>query len=193
MSHLSARLVALTTRKVFERFASQGLARAKAGNVGSIVTITKSEILKLGRFMEFRLQDELVLQLPKSDPFEMRKSVSLELSGAANGSKVVHVFENGAIKSSKQLLEEETTRDGREKRLSAQENWYPHLDQTNIREKALSDMLEELEHLRAAETITLDDKEFGKYNAIMRYEEVLREQKNAREMAKAALYGNGKH
>lgn len=118
----------------------------------------------------------------------MRKSATLELTSASLGFKRVHILEDGTVKSPSQIASDSNAFKEREERLTAQENWYPHLKQTEVREKARRDMFRELKYLKAAETISLEDKVLGKYNAILRYEKVLEQQKEAREMAKAELY-----
>ncbi|KAK4495541.1 hypothetical protein PRZ48_013873 [Zasmidium cellare] len=200
MSAPSARVVTLATRKVFERFSSQGVPPPAGLKIGSIVRATAVEVKKMYPFEDIRVErlvgpapilnvaDQHITSL-ESDPFEMRKSVALELIGASKRSESIHAFEDGTIKPVDQIIEEQAVRKEREERLTCQENWYPHLKQTAIRKKALSDMLEELKYLKAAETITLEDKEFGKRNAVKRYEKVLKEQEQAREVAKAELYG----
>lgn len=129
---------------------------------------------------------------PNPNPFEMRNSSPLELISASLGFKPIHILEDGTKKSPSQIVADSTAFKERGQWLTAQENWYPHPKQTSVREKARAEMLRELNYLKAAETISLEERGFGNHNALLRYEKVLEEQKDAREVANAELYGGCK-
>lgn len=110
----------------------------------------------------------------------------MEFLGTAQGTLLVHVFNDGTIKTREQMHAENNARAAEDSRLSTEESRFPSLAQTTARRQAHSRMLLRIQNLRNDRTRSIMAKEVEKSNAILEYRTLLQAQAHARQIAAAS-------
>lgn len=62
---------------------------------------------------------------PNTDRWEVRNSITLQFNGTGNGPIVAHLFNDGTIKTSAEMHQENNERRARGERLAAEEGKFP--------------------------------------------------------------------
>lgn len=117
---------------------------------------------------------------PNTDRTEVRNSLTVEFLGTPDGSYLVHLFNDGTIKTREQMHAENNQRTATERRLAAEESQFPELGQTPVRVQAQARMLARISRLRDDRTMSIMAKQVEKSNAQEEYASVLRAQAQAR-------------
>lgn len=124
---------------------------------------------------------------PNTDRTEVRNSLTVEFLGTPTGSLLVHLFNDGTIKTREQMYAENNERMALERRLVAAESRFPQLRQTPTRAQAHARMLLRITRLRNDRTMSIIAKQTEKRNAEEEYETLLRAQARERSTAAAQV------
>ena len=82
------------------------------------------------------------------DRMEIRDSITVEFVGTSSGTILVHLFNDGTIRTREQMHQESNQRAEEDRRLTAEENKFPSLNQTVARRQALATLLARVQALR---------------------------------------------
>ncbi|WEW58673.1 hypothetical protein PRK78_004141 [Emydomyces testavorans] len=126
---------------------------------------------------------------PNTDHQEVRNSITLQFNGAPGGPIVAHLFNDGTIKTSREMHDENNRRAAEEARLITEENKFPALQQTAARKQAETRMMSRIYAVRNDSSLSVIQKQLEKDSALQEYRLVLQSQAQARA---AAAAGAGK-
>ncbi|EFE37875.1 hypothetical protein TRV_07466 [Trichophyton verrucosum HKI 0517] len=121
---------------------------------------------------------------PFTDLEEVRNSVTIQFLGTPYGNITAHLFNDGTIKTSTMMHQENNRRREHEARLLAEENKFPHLNQTPLRTQAYNRKMAKIRNARDNSTWSIMKKQLEKATAEEEYSRFLQEQ--AEQRAKAA-------
>ena len=120
---------------------------------------------------------------PNTDRREVRNSITIQFNGAPRGPIVAHLFNDGTIKSSEQMHQENNQRRAEDERLTAAESNFPALQQTAARRLAERRMMARIEAARINLSWSIIRKQLEKDSAEQEYRLVLQAQAQARAAA----------
>ncbi|EEQ30225.1 hypothetical protein McanMca71_000515 [Microsporum canis] len=117
---------------------------------------------------------------PHTDRQEVRNSITLQFNGAPEGPIVAHLFNDGTIKTSREMHDENNRRAAEETRLITEENKFPALQQTAARKQAEARMMSRIYAVSDNSSLSIIQKQLEKDGAQQEYRFFLLRQADAR-------------